>query len=247
MCGESCQFSSRDYPGTRIDGTLKRPLHGEEMVEERIQSADDPFIRSRTVELTLRGGMRIRMRPIVPDDKPRLVEGFERLSPLSRYRRFLAAVTRLRPDQLARLTEIDYVNHFALGAIAVDEAGEPGVAVARYVRYEADPETADAAVTVLDAYQGHGLGTLLMRALGAVARENGIRRFRADVLADNRPVREMLTRLGARIEAGGNPSTYVIDLASPGMAAEGTPYQAALQALARGEAPAGTGTPGEST
>jgi RimJ/RimL family protein N-acetyltransferase len=217
------------------------------MDEGRIRSADDEFIRRRTVELTLRSGLRILVRPIVPDDKPRLAEGFARLSPLSRYRRFLAAVTRLRPDQLARLTEIDYENHFAIGAVALDAPGEPGIGVARYVRYEADPGTADAAVVILDDYQGHGLGTLLMRALGAVAREHGIQRFQADVLADNRPVREMLRRLGARIESGGNPSTYVIDLASPGMATEGSSYHDALLMLARGEAPTGTGAPGPST
>lgn len=197
---------------------------------------DDEFIRRRSVELTLRGDVRVLIRPVVPDDKPRLAEGFERLSPVSRYRRFLAAVTRLRPEQLVQLTEIDYVDHFAIGAVALDEPGQPGIGVARYVRFQDNPAAADAAVAILDDFQGLGLGTLLMRVMGAVGLENGVREFRADVLADNRAVREMLARLGARLESGGNPSTYVIDLAAQLESIEGDPLHDVLVALARGEA-----------
>jgi GNAT superfamily N-acetyltransferase len=205
------------------------------MSDVETPTVDDDFIRRRSVALTARNGRRVLLRPIVPGDKPRLVEGFERLSPVSRYRRFLAAVTRLRPEQLVQLTELDYVNHFAIGALALDEPGEPGVGVARYVRYTDDPESAEAAVAVLDDFQGYGIGTLLMRALGAVALENGVRYFRAEVLADNRPVREMLARLGARLERGGNPTTFVIDLRRQQAALADDALRDTLRALARGE------------
>lgn len=139
--------------------------------------ADRAFIERRTTEAELLDGTRVRIRPIVPQDKERLVAAFERLSPESRYRRFLSPVDEITPDLLRRLTEIDYVDHFAWAALLADDPGEPSVGVARYVRLPDEPGVAEAAVTVVDEYQGRGLGTLL-QALGAVALEHGIRRFR---------------------------------------------------------------------
>lgn len=155
------------------------------------------FVEKRTTHVVLRDGTRIMLRPLVPEDKPHLAAAFERLSSESRFRRFLAPVDELSSDMLAFLTEIDYVDHFAWLALAEDERGRPGVGVARYVRSKDDPETAEAAVTVIDEYQGRGLGTLLVQALGAVALENGILRFRGHVLEANRPIREVLEASGA--------------------------------------------------
>src|SRR5690606_5870105 len=103
----------------------------------------------------------------------------------SRYRRFFTAMDRLSDRQLAFFTEVDYHDHFAWVALAVDEPGQPGIAVARYIRLADDPEAADIALAVLDEYQGRGLGGLLLEALVEVALANGIRRFVGHVLADN--------------------------------------------------------------
>lgn len=203
------------------------------------QTTLDEFIRRRTIELRLRDGTRVLLRPVVPDDKERLAQGFDRLSPASRYRRFMGAVTRLRPAQLALFTEMDYVDHYAIGALALDEPDVPGIGVARYIRLADEPDVAEAAVTVADDYQGRGLGTLLLRVLGAVALENGLSALRAEVLADNRQVREMLAKVGARLVAAGNPSTFMIDLEQQQAALHGTPLHGVLRAVARGEA--GTG------
>jgi RimJ/RimL family protein N-acetyltransferase len=196
----------------------------------------EEFARRRTMELRLADGERVLVRPVVPDDKARLLEGFERLSPVSRYRRFLGAVTRLRPAQLALFTEIDYVDHHAIGAIALDDPETPGIGIARYVRLPGYPTVAETAVVVADAFQGRGLGTLLLRALGAVALENGIRTFTAEVLADNRQVRGLLRRVGARLETRGHPTTFVIDLEQQMSALLGTPLYETLRSAARGEA-----------
>jgi hypothetical protein len=64
----------------------------------------------------LRDGSQIEVRPITPDDKQALVDGFEKLSPESRYRRFLTPVRRLRPGLLAYFTEVDHHNHEAIVA-----------------------------------------------------------------------------------------------------------------------------------
>jgi RimJ/RimL family protein N-acetyltransferase len=150
-------------------------------------------------EFALRDGTRVRVRPIRPEDRDRLREGVHRLSAASRYHRFLAAVSELSEEQLRYLTEIDHVNHLAL--IAQDPAvpGEPAVGVARCIRLPANPGMAEVAVTVLDAYQGRGLGTLLLRLLSRAAVAQGIRTFRAYVDEDNEAMLRIFRDLGAQV------------------------------------------------
>jgi GNAT superfamily N-acetyltransferase len=147
----------------------------------------------------LADGTPVLVRPIRPDDKALLASGFERLSAESRYRRFMAPVTELSDELLARLTEIDYVDHFAWLALRADRPGE-GMGVARYVRLVEEPTVAEAAITVLDDYQGRGLGTLLLALLAVAARAAGIERFRAYVLEENVPMMAMLEGMGATIQ-----------------------------------------------
>jgi GNAT superfamily N-acetyltransferase len=153
-------------------------------------------------ELTLRDGTAVLLRPIEPGDKEELQAGFERLSRESRYRRFFTAMSRLSDRQLAYFTEIDYVDHFAWVALAVDRrpASEAGLGVARYIRLHDDPDAADIAVAVVDEFQGQGLGSALLEALVDVARDNGIHRFVGHVLADNAPMIGLLHKAGADTE-----------------------------------------------
>lgn len=199
---------------------------------------DEEFIRSRTTEVSLPDGGLVRVRPVVPEDKAALVEGFRRLTPESRYRRFMAPIPELTEEQLVELTEVDYHDRFAWMAFSLDEAGTPGMGVSRYVRDRADPEVAEAAVTVIDDYHKRGLGRLLLEFLGAVALENGIRRFRGYALEDNRAIRELLTRLGASM-AHDSPGLLRFELDLPAQAEElrGTPMYEVLRAVARGDAP----------
>jgi RimJ/RimL family protein N-acetyltransferase len=198
-------------------------------------TAECEFIRRRTAEVTLRDGARVRVRPVVPEDKERLVEGLERLSPASRYRRFMTAVARIPARQLAYFTELDYVDHYAVGAQALDEPGEPGIGVARYVRLTDQPEVAEVAVTIVDDYQKSGLGTLLLQVLMAVGLENGLREFQAEILGDNNGAIRLVRRFGARVVRSGNPCLLAIDLPSAMAALEGTELHALLQGIARGE------------
>lgn len=199
---------------------------------------DHDFVARRTTDVTLPDGTRIRLRPILPDDKDVLLSGFERLSPESRYRRFMTAIDRLTPEQLRYLTELDYVDHFAWVAFAPREPGAPGIGVARYVRLRDEPEIAEAAVTVTDDYHGRGVGTLLLEALAAAAVENGIKKFRYYVLAENRPMLEILRNLGAHVEVD-EPGVLRGDLDVPASleAVKDGPLYRTLRAAARGEIP----------
>jgi hypothetical protein len=108
-----------------------------------VSPVDEEFVHRRTTEVTLRDGTSVLLRPIVPEDKALLVEGFRRLSPESRYRRFMAPIEELTADQLRFLTEIDYVDHFAWMALDLGAAGHPRVGVSRYVRIPEETEVAE--------------------------------------------------------------------------------------------------------
>ena len=134
------------------------------------------------------------IRVISPNDKQGLVDGFERLSEESRYRRFLAPRGRLSDTELRYFSEVDHHDHEAL--VAVNPQSGQGVGVARYVRDKHDPSVAELAVAVVDDWQGQGIGSRLTAALADRARAEGIRSFSALVLADNQRALNLLDDLG---------------------------------------------------
>ncbi len=143
--------------------------------------------------IVLRDGSRVRLRQGHSSDRELLLRGFERLSPESRYRRFLSGIPALSEESVRYLTEIDHHDHEAIAAL--DESGE-GIGVARYIRNPQRPDVAEVAVTVIDDWQGKGLGTLLLEVLGARARAEGITSFTALMLASNQEMMQVLEALG---------------------------------------------------
>jgi RimJ/RimL family protein N-acetyltransferase len=146
---------------------------------------------------TLKDGRRVGIRPIGPDDHERLRASHSRLSPESRYRRFLAAKPELSSADARYLVEIDGCDHFALVATLTDEPGEPIVAVARYIRLPDDRAAAEYAVVVGDDYQRQGLASELMTRLAHAAAARGVTRFRATMLADNLAIHRVTAKLAA--------------------------------------------------
>jgi len=147
--------------------------------------------------IVLRDGSRVLIRQVRGTDAPLLADGFARLSATSRWMRFLAPKPELSAAELRYLTEIDHHDHEALGAL--DDASGRGVGVARYVRSAVDPEAAEVAVTVVDAWQGRGLGTELVAALSERACEEGIRRFTGLAAAENVAVAGLARSMGADV------------------------------------------------
>jgi GNAT superfamily N-acetyltransferase len=188
-------------------------------------------------EVSLRDGSTVLIAPVRPSDRQLIVEAFDRLSPESRYRRFFAPIKNLSEPLLDYLTRIDYVDHFAWGALAEEPDGrQVGVGVARYVRLADDPTAAEAAVTVVDDWQGRGLGRILLDALVLEALENGITRFVGNVLVENRPMQELLRHTGAHFEPDATGLLgFSIDLPARDEAIRGSPFGDLLRALAKGE------------
>jgi RimJ/RimL family protein N-acetyltransferase len=151
-------------------------------------------------EHTLHDGTRVRIRPIGRADRDRYLAGFARLSDETRYRRFFTALPRMPEALVQRMLDTDGWNHLAIGAerIRADGSAEDAiVGVARFIRRRDDPQRAEAAVTVADELHHQGLGRILLAELGRAARARGVRRFEAQVLAGNAPMRALLGSFGA--------------------------------------------------
>src|SRR5262249_1268250 len=133
--------------------------------------------------------------------------------------------------ELRYFTDLDHRGHEALGAL--DQADGRGVGVARYVRDADDPHAAEIAVTIVDDWQGRGLGTELLTRLSDRARSEGICRFTALVADDNVAMAGLLRKMSA-ILADRSPGTveYEITL-MPSATSTATPAAGVCQDLAR--------------
>jgi RimJ/RimL family protein N-acetyltransferase len=163
----------------------------------------------------LKDGAKIEIRPIAPEDRDALAAGLERLSVESRYRRFFAPVAQLSERQLDYLTRVDHHDHEAL--VAIDAGSGSGIGVARFVRIDGD--TAEPAIVVVDEWQRRGVGRELLEALAGRAREEGISRFVAPVLAENEGAIAAFEQLGeSSLTSMGHEVELTIDLTEPARA-----------------------------
>jgi RimJ/RimL family protein N-acetyltransferase len=165
----------------------------EAMMSEVMQDAA-PYPRELVRTITLKDGFSARIRPIRPDDEPRLVDLYERLSRHTAYQRFFTVLRRLPSDWYHFFANVDYVRRLALVVERETVAGVQLIGVGRYEPAE-EPDTAEVAFVVEDGWQGRGLGGILLEAVLGAADARGIRRFRAYVQADNhRMLRLLATR-----------------------------------------------------
>jgi GNAT superfamily N-acetyltransferase len=162
---------------------------------------------------TLRDGTPILVRLLRPDDRELLKQGFEKLSPESRYTRFFAPKTTLSEDELDYLCKIDHHTHFAIGALR--ESDGTGLGIARFIRLVDSPDMAEAAITVADEAQGRGLGRLLFLRLCAAASEREIARFKCEVLGTNAGMNHLLEAIAPDRQIEVSQGVMSIELVVP--------------------------------
>lgn len=157
-------------------------------------------------DAVLADGGTVHIRPISPDDAPKLQAMHARLSPETVYMRFFTMVRTLSDRELARLTTVDHVNRVAFVALLRDE-------IIGVVRFDRLGRTTDAEVAVVvdDAHQGRGLGPLLLEHLTAAGEDRGIERFVASVLPSNRRMIDVFRSAGYEVER--HLADGVVDLA----------------------------------
>ena len=150
-------------------------------------------------EVILADGGRIYLRVVRPSDRPTFEEGWSHLSAETRLFRFLAPRDHLSSGDLDYLTDVDGVDHYAVGAVTRDETGHEGpVAVARFVRLRDRPHEADFAVTVIDEYQRRGVGGVMLEKLRVAALKRGITMLRADLLPENEAAKRLIRKVVPR-------------------------------------------------
>jgi len=154
--------------------------------------------RNYCVDAKLLDGRLIRIRAIGANDQERLHEHFRGLSQRSIYFRFMGFKRDLSAKDLTWLTELDFNDHVGLAATMTEDGRERFVGVGRYLRLR-DPHHAEIAFAVLDDYQGHGIGTLLLEHLAIIAHAGGIAELEASVLADNHQMLEVFAHGGFKI------------------------------------------------
>ncbi len=171
----------------------------------------------------LRDGPPAVVRPFEPipvdelaDAYADLDEAYAELSPQTQFHRFLSVMPRLNVALHRRLVDgVDGVDHVALFMVVLPDRGrESIVGLARVVRYPEQPQDADVAVTVRDAWHGRGIATLLLEEL-MLRRPAGVTRLRTQVSADNAASLAMLRRLGPTHVTKASGGVYEVEVDLP--------------------------------
>ncbi|WP_018761097.1 bifunctional acetate--CoA ligase family protein/GNAT family N-acetyltransferase [Arthrobacter sp. 135MFCol5.1] len=145
------------------------------------QPGDGEYPEHWEADVVLRDGGTAHLRPIHPSDADAVQAFHTGQSQNSIYMRFFAFKARLSAKELKRFTEVDYRDRVAF---VITIHGEI-IGIGRYDRLT-DPTEAEVAFNIADAHQGRGIGSILLEHLAAAAHENGIRKFTAEVLPENR-------------------------------------------------------------
>ncbi|MGC8875679.1 GNAT family N-acetyltransferase [Thermus sp.] len=145
----------------------------------------------------LKDGRTALLRRATKKDLPLFVEFLRRLSPASLRMRFFSPIS---PEKAAELLLSAKPEEEKVTLVVL--AGEPPriVATGEYVRVKGE-DTAEVAFLVEDAYQGKGLGTLLLERLALLAAKRGVRRFQAFVLAENKQMLSVFQESGFQVKA----------------------------------------------
>lgn len=163
----------------------------------------------RPRRVRLRDGRVVTLRAVRPEDAGEIVQAFERLSPESRYLRFMQHKRSLDPQALARGVSPVPGQEFALVATVPASDGYDIVGAARYVAAR-QPKTCEFSVTVAEDWRGVGLATTLLRRLMRRARRDGYRAIEGLVLAENRPMLALARHLGFAVSTGPDDPTVCV-------------------------------------
>jgi GNAT superfamily N-acetyltransferase len=166
------------------------------------------------LDLTLRDGTPVVLRPLTPADRAMVAEGYRRLSPEARYQRFWVREGKVIGDaMLDRLLTGSPPEHAIWGMYDPAREGFPGLGAASFWRSESDPREAEVSVTVLDADQGRGVATLLLAVLWLVAYQHGIERFVGYTMPENGKALGWMRDTGAEGEWDGYNAVFRWNLA----------------------------------
>jgi GNAT superfamily N-acetyltransferase len=145
-------------------------------------------------DITLPDGGTMRLRLVRVDDRDGIMEAFQRLSAETRVQRWFYPKMTLTEAELDALVAPADDSHGAISAIelAADGSEKSGIGMARFVRSAERPENAEIAITIVDDWQGLGIGRILLHRLLAMISERGIPFVDGRVQSENLTMRHLL-------------------------------------------------------
>jgi GNAT superfamily N-acetyltransferase len=195
---------------------------------------DNPSVVETVVHTSFSNGTAICLRPIRPTDWRALEQGIADLSPESRYLRFFSAFRTAPPNIVSQLVAVDGLNHIGWGAVLNDGADNAPIGAAHAIRLDDDRRAVELAVTVLDRYQGMGLGRLLICTVLIDARRQGYTEAQADILHSNENAVHLLTALGGvPVESEAGLIKYHLDIAKSLDQLHAMPFPAGMRDVFR--------------
>ncbi len=165
------------------------------------------YPREDESDVVLRDGSTVRVRPVRSEDAPNIRAFLEGLSPESIGFRFFGVPNLTWAT--AWSIDVDYADRYALIAVKGEDGGDI-IAHAAYIRTVGD--RAEVAFVVADAWQGHGISTIMLGQLAGVAERHGITTFTAEVLPTNHKMIEVFRGSGFPVDLRSTPDAIKIEL-----------------------------------
>ncbi|MAT98840.1 MAG: acetyl CoA synthetase subunit alpha [Anaerolineaceae bacterium] len=192
-------------------------LYEPEVTEDALpELAIRPYPAQYIKSLTTDDGLEITLRPIRPEDEPKMVNFHETLSERSVYLRYFRAFQldqRVEHERLTRICFVDYDRDMAIVVTHKNpKTEEEEIIAAGRLTKERNSDEAEFAILVSDRYQGQGVGTEMLVHLLEIGKQEGVKRVVAYLLSENRGMRAICLKLGFRLERDGELIKAVIDL-----------------------------------
>lgn len=143
----------------------------------------------------VRDRSKVFLRPIKPTDVSLWVELYNSLSSMSKYYRFFSSHREPSQKMIKQYIEIDYVNNFAIVAIAEENGRERMVGVARYI-LDPPPDEAELAIVIADDWQNRGLGTKMLLHIVEIMIKRKIKKIHGDIFLENRKMLQLIHESG---------------------------------------------------
>lgn len=156
-------------------------------------------------------GTQLEVRPIHPTDEPKVKELFYSLSEYSLYTRFMSRIKWVSRKQMHEFVYIDHRTEVSIVATVPEADGEEIVAIGGYYLHP-NTNRAEVAFLVSDRWQNRGIGSFLLKHLGAIARRNGIAGFTAETLPENKAMQVVFNHSGLKVSSRLHEGVYSFEL-----------------------------------